>query len=168
MAAGERDPAVFAAREADWRQGAIVYQVLVDRFAPAADLAGKQHLYAAPRRLRDWHEMPAGGRYLADEGLWSHELEFWGGDLQSLRGRLDHVRALGANVLYLNPIHAAFSNHKYDASDYHAIAPEFGTLEDLDALLADAHAAGQRVVLDGVFNHMGRRAPRFLEAQADP
>jgi glycosidase len=168
MEGGARDPAVYARREADWRQGAIVYQVLVDRFAPASDLAGKQHLYAPPRRLRDWHELPTGGRYLDDEGLWSHELEFWGGDLQSLRARLDHVRGLGADVLYLNPIHAAFSNHKYDASDYHAIAPEFGTLEDLDALLADAHAAGLRVVLDGVFNHMGRRAPRFLEAQADP
>lgn len=166
--AGGRDAAVFAAREADWRQGAIVYQVLVDRFAPSARIEEKRGLYAAPRVLRDWHELPVGGRYLDEEGLWSHELEFWGGDLQSLRGRLDHVRALGADVLYLNPIHAAFSNHKYDASDYLAIAPEFGTLEDLDALIADAHATGLRVVLDGVFNHMGRRAPRFLEAQADP
>jgi glycosidase len=168
MAAGERDAAVYAARDADWRQGAIVYQVLVDRFAPSADLEAKRHHYAAPRVLRGWHEAPVGGRYLDDEGLWSHELEFWGGDLQSLRARLRHVQALGADVLYLNPIHAAFSNHKYDASDYHAIAPEFGTQQDLDELIADAHAAGLRLVLDGVFNHMGRRAPRFLAAQADP
>ena len=167
MMADERDDARFARREADWRQGAIVYQVLVDRFAPAADLQAKRHHYAAPRRLRAWHESPAPGPYLPDEGLWSHELEFWGGDLQSLRARLDHVRALGADVLYLNPIHAAFSNHKYDASDYHAIAPEFGDHGDLDALVADVHAAGMKLVLDGVFNHMGRRAPRFEQALAD-
>ena len=43
----------YEAREADWRCGAIVYQVLVDRFAPSADLAAKRHLYPAPKRLRE-------------------------------------------------------------------------------------------------------------------
>lgn len=156
----------FERREQDWRNGPLVYQVLVDRFAPPRDLAAKRERYAPPRELRSWEELPRPGRYLAEEGLWSHELEFWGGDLESLRGRLDYLRELGVEVLYLNPIQAAFTNHKYDAEDYFAVAPELGSREDLRALAGELHAHGQRLVLDGVFNHLGRRSEWFRRAQA--
>lgn len=158
----------FAAREADWRQGAVVYQVLVDRFAPAAELAAKRALYAAPRTLRRWDEAPRRGRYLERHRLWSQEVDFWGGDLASLRGRLDHVQQLGADVLYLNPVCLAFTNHKYDALDYTQVSPEYGTRDDVKALAADLHRRGMKLVLDGVFNHMGRRAPRFQHALKNP
>ena len=65
---------------------------------------------------------------------------------------------LGADVLYLNPIHLAYTNHKYDALDFKQISPEFGTREDLDALIGDVHRQGMKLVLDGVFNHMGRNS----------
>jgi glycosidase len=159
---------LYEARERDWRIGAVVYQVLPDRFAPAADLEAKRHLYPPPKVLRAWHQTPARGVYLPDAKLWSHEVEFWGGDLASLRSRLDHVQALGADVLYLNPIHLAYTNHKYDAFDYAAVSPEFGSRDDVRALAADVHARGMKLVLDGVFNHMGRNAPRFQEAFNDP
>ena len=158
----------YEAREADWRMGAVVYQVLVDRFAPSAALEAKRHLYPAPKRLRAWHETPAPGPYLESERLWAHEIDFWGGDLASTLARLDHVQALGADVLYLNPICHAYTNHKYDALDYHAVSPEFGTREDVKALAAELHRRGMKLVLDGVFNHMGRNAPAFREASADP
>jgi len=157
---------VYEQREQDWRNGAVVYQVLVDRFAPPAHLESKRHLYPAPKVLRRWDELPIRGRYLPDAGLWSHEIEFWGGDLQSLTGRLDHVQALGADVLYLNPVHLAGTNHKYDVFDHHRVAPEFGRREDLHALAQNLHARGMKLVLDGVFNHMGRHAPIFREAEA--
>jgi glycosidase len=159
---------VFATREQDWRMGAVVYQVLVDRFAPSADLAAKHHLYPAPKRLRRWDETPAKGRYVDSHKLWSHEIEFWGGDLASTRARLDHVQRLGADVLYLNPICLAFTNHKYDALDYLQVSPEYGTRDDVKALAADVHRRGMKLVLDGVFNHMGRNAPMFREAESDP
>lgn len=159
---------VFDKREQDWRNGAIVYQVLPDRFVPAANLDAKRHLYPAPKRLRSWDEMPQRGSYLPAEKLWSHEIDFWGGDLASLATRLDHVQGLGADVLYLNPIHLAYTNHKYDAFDYAAVSPEFGTRSDVRALAADVHARGMKLVLDGVFNHMGRNAPIFQEALANP
>lgn len=160
--------AEFAAREADWRNGAVVYQVLVDRFVPADDLEAKRALYPAPRRLRHWDELPTRGEFLPGEGLWSHELDFWGGDLRSLRTRLDYVQRLAPDVLYLNPIHDARSNHKYDASDYLRLAPEFGDEGDFDALVADLRSRGMKLVLDGVFNHMGRGADLFRDAEADP
>ncbi|MEZ6184591.1 MAG: alpha-amylase family glycosyl hydrolase [Planctomycetota bacterium] len=157
---------VYAERERDWRCGPLVYQVLVDRFAPSARLEEKRALYAAPRRLRGWDEEPKKGRYLAEHRVWSHELEFWGGDLASARDRLDALQALGVDVVYLNPIHDAFTNHKYDARDYAEVAPELGTRADVAALAADLHRRGMRLVLDGVFNHVGWRCPWFARAQA--
>lgn len=159
---------VYAAREADWRNGAVVYQVLVDRFAPSANLDAKRALYPAPKVLRRWDEVPTRGTYNPTVKVWSHEIDFWGGDLQSTRGKLGYVAGLGADVLYLNPIHLAWTNHKYDALDYKALSPEFGTAADFDALVADTHARGMKIVLDGVFNHMGRNAPIFQQAAADP
>ncbi|MDT7834211.1 alpha-amylase family glycosyl hydrolase [Aquabacterium sp. OR-4] len=157
----------YTQREADWRNGAIVYQVLVDRFAPSANLAAKRALYPAPKTLRGWTEEPRRGRYLEAEKLWSHEIDFWGGDLASTTARLDHVQQLGAEVLYLNPIVLAYTNHKYDALDYQQISPEYGTRDDLRRLAAEARARGLKLVLDGVFNHMGRNAPRYRAAEAE-
>ncbi len=157
---------VFEARERDWRIGAVVYQVLVDRFAPSANLDAKRHLYPAPKTLHAWHELPGPGRYLDDQRLWSHEIAFWGGDLASTQGRLDHVAQLGADVLYLNPICLAYTNHKYDALDYLQVSPEYGTRADVRALAAALHGRGMKLVLDGVFNHMGRNAPIFQQAMA--
>ncbi len=160
--------AVMAEREADWRNGAIVYQVLVDRFAPSARLDSKAQLYAPPRRLRGWHEVPRRGDYLPEVEVWSHEIDFWGGDLDSLRAQLEYIDELGVDVLYLNPIHYGFTNHKYDALDYRRISPEFGSREDLRELIDAVHARGMRIVLDGVFNHMGRNAPVFRDALENP
>jgi glycosidase len=158
----------FEARGSDWRNGAVTYQVLVDRFAPSAQLEAKQHLYPAPKRLRDWSELPRQGHYLEEARVWSHELDFWGGDLQSLRARLQHIIDLGADVLYLNPICKAYTNHKYDALDYAEVSPEYGTRQDVKALAEDLHRHGMKLVLDGVFNHMGRNAPRFQDAKGNP
>lgn len=158
----------YEQREADWRNGPIVYQVLVDRFAPSASLDAKRHLYPAPKTLHRWDEEPRKGRLLEAEGLWTHEIEFWGGDLASVRARLDHVQQLGADVLYLNPIHLGYTNHKYDSLDYQAVSPEFGTREDVRTLAADLKQRGMKLVLDGVFNHMGRRSAAFRAAESDP
>jgi cyclomaltodextrinase / maltogenic alpha-amylase / neopullulanase len=157
---------VYEKREADWRNGAIVYQVLVDRFAPSASLDAKRTLYPAPKTLRAWKEEPRRGTYLEKEKLWSHEIDFWGGDIASTVSRLDHVQQLGAEVLYLNPVVLAYTNHKYDALDYNAVSPEYGTRDDIKKLAAETSKRGMKLVLDGVFNHMGRNSPKFQDAQA--
>ncbi len=159
---------VIEAREKDWRNGAIVYQVLVDRFAPSARLDDKKSLYPPPKLLRAWSEQPARGRYEDSIKMWTHEIDFWGGDLPSLATKLDYVQKLGADVLYLNPIHFAYTNHKYDALDYLKISPEFGTREDLKALAKNLHQRNMKLVLDGVFNHMGRHSELFKRAAANP
>jgi len=159
---------IFRTREADWRNGALVYQVIVDRFAPATDLESKRHLYPAPKVLRGWDEVPKPGTYNETVKVWSHEIDFWGGDLRSLRTKLDYMQELGVDVLYLNPIHMAYTNHKYDAQNYFEVSPEYGTRDDVKALAADLHGRGMKFMLDGVLNHMGRSSPWFQEAMADP
>jgi glycosidase len=154
----------IAAREADWRVGPVVYQVLVDRFAPSANLEAKRNLYAAPRVLHAWEDNPKRGTRNDAIGLWSHEIDFWGGDLASLSSKLDYIQSLDVDVLYLNPIHAAYTNHKYDAQDYFKVSPEFGTREDVTRLANNLHQRDMKLVLDGVLNHMGRTSPQFQDA----
>ncbi len=158
---------VFEARESDWRNGAVVYQVLVDRFVPPANLDAKRALYPAPKVLHRWSEEAKRGQYVASANVWSHELDFWGGDLPGVTSKLGYLQDLGVDVLYLNPIHLAYTNHKYDALDYLKISPEFGTREDMAGLITATHAKGMKVVLDGVFNHMGRNSDKFKDAQSN-
>ena len=168
LGSGSLAASVYDQREQDWRNGAIVYQVIVDRFAPAKDLEAKRALYPPPKRLRAWTEVPTPGVALPEYKVNSAELDFWGGDLASTTAHLDHVQRLGADVLYLNPIHLAWTNHKYDALDYQAVSPEYGTRDDVKRLAVELHRRGMKLVLDGVVNHMGSNAPIFHQAMADP
>ena len=157
---------LFAARAADWRNGALIYQIIVDRFEESAHLNEKMQYYAHPRQLRKWSETPTPGKFLPTEHVWSHEIDFWGGDLKSLGSRIDYLKDLEIDVLYLNPIHAASTNHKYDATDYMQISPEYGTRADLIDLINTVHKSNLKIVLDGVFNHMGRQSDIFQQASS--
>jgi len=159
---------VFQNRKGDWRNGPIVYQAIVDRFAPSEHLESKRKLYASPRSLHPWAEEPTSGHPVPELGLWSHELAFWGGDLDSLQRKLGYIHSLGADVLYLNPIQNAFTNHKYDATDWAEVSPEYGTRKDVSNLAHELHSKGMKLMLDGVFNHMGRTSPKFQSALNDP
>ena len=158
---------VLSERAADWRNGAVVYQVFVDRFAPAGNLDAKRGQYASPRVLKNWNETPKKSSSF-ERGVCSHELEFWGGDLDSLTSRLDYLHKLGVDVVYLNPIFRSLTNHMYDTWDYHQVDPAYGTRADLARLSSELHDRGMRLVLDGVFNHMGLRSPLFQKAFNNP
>ena len=161
----------FEARAHDWREGAVVYQVFVDRFVPPKSIEAKRRFIQPPRRLMHWSDAPKAGHNLASLGLWSHELDFGGGDLRGVSTKVDYIRSLGADVVYLTPIFAAYTNHGYDTQDYAKISPELGTPQDFRALLHQTHAQHMKLMLDGVFNHMGRTSPIFQSAkrsQASP
>jgi glycosidase len=153
-------------RAKDWRNGAVVYQVFVDRFVPPVDHAAKAKYYLEPRKYRKWTDLPKAGKFDSKTGVWTHELHFWGGDLKGVESKLGYLKGLGIDIVYLNPIHEAFTNHKYDAIDYKKVDPAFGTAKDLTSLINKSHRAGMKVVLDGVFNHMGRRSSYLQKALA--
>ncbi|MBI5155589.1 hypothetical protein HZA57_10170, partial [Candidatus Poribacteria bacterium] len=139
------DRDAIANRRSDWRFGHVIYQIFVDRFAPSTRLESKREHYAPPRVLRRWDEQPAKGQFNAAERVSAAELEFWGGDLDGVRRKLDYLHNLGVDVVYLNPIFEAFSNHKYDGNDFFRVDPQFGSREELAALADDLHGRGMRL-----------------------
>lgn len=87
------------------------------------------------------------------------------GDLDGLRRRLDHIAGLGAEAIWLNPCYPSPQrDHGYDVADYFDIGPEYGTLADYDALVAEAHRHGLRIVMDIVPNHCSTDHPWFQAA----
>lgn len=119
----------------DWVPDAVFYQIFPERFCngdPSNDPPGTEAWGGVPTREN-----------------------FFGGDLAGITQKLDYIKDLGCNALYLNPIFKAGTNHKYDTHDYFRIDPAFGDDAAFDALIREAHTKGIRVVLDGVFNHCG-------------
>ncbi len=120
----------------DWVADAVFYQIFPDRFARSARVP-------APGPLEDWDAPPT-----------VHG--FKGGDLYGIVEHLDHLEDLGVTALYLNPIFASASNHRYHTYDYMAVDPLLGGDAALRELLDAAHERGIRVILDAVFNHASR------------
>ena len=90
------------------------------------------------------------------------------GDLEGIRQHLDHVAGLGVDTIWLSPFFPSpMADFGYDISDYCDVDPLFGTMDDFDRLLAEAHATGLRVLLDFVPNHTSHRHPWFEESRSD-
>ena len=167
----------------DWAKGAVVYQIFPDRFAngdptndPAPEAvpgsAGAERyrsgdVYGNPIAALDWEaDLPEGycRAYQAPSTPCTDQplgRDFYGGDLAGITDHLAEIADLGVTAIYLNPIFAAPSNHRYDTSDYTVIDPDLGTLDDFHELLAAAESNGIHVILDGVFNHTSSDAPTF-------
>src|SRR5574338_1403726 len=120
-----------------WVQDSIFYQIFPDRFARSERLA-KNGLH-----FENWDSPPT-------------TFGFKGGDLYGIVERLDYLKDLGINALYLNPIFSSASNHRYHAYDYYNVDPLLGGNEAFTELLEKAHHQNIRIVLDGVFNHSSR------------
>lgn len=127
-------PADIAAPPA-WAQDAVVYNIFPDSFATS------HRFISGKPSEKEWNGQITHGKL--------------GGTLRGVIENLDYIQELGASCIYLNPIFAAGEYHKYDLLDYHHIDPCFGTDEDFRQLVNDCHARGMRVIIDGVFNHVG-------------
>ncbi len=124
-----------------WTQGCIYYQIFPDRFARGGNGKGSYD---------SWDAVPTRDNIL-------------GGNLRGIIDHLDYLQDLGVECLYLNPIFLGDFNHKYATTDYFRIDPMFGTEHDLAELTEKAHARGIRVILDGVFNHVGIHFAPFMD-----
>lgn len=90
------------------------------------------------------------------------------GDLRGLISRLDYLAELGVRGLWLMPIHPCQDgDHGYAVTDYRAINPDYGTLEDFDELLRQAHARGIGVIIDYLINHSAAKHPLFMASRSD-
>lgn len=169
----------------EWAKGAVMYQILVDRFYngdTGNDVETDEYFYirSTSRKVDNWDKVPENFSVA----------EFYGGDLEGVRQKLDYLQQLGVEVIYFCPLFVSPSNHKYDIQDYDYIDPHIGkivedggsllqpgmrdnrqaeryikrvtSLENLEAsnrffaeLVQEIHNRGMKVILDGVFNHCG-------------
>lgn len=147
----------------DWMKGAVMYQIFPDRFHrdgqfSFADLKASEE--KRPERIthEDWYEdvdiegKPQTG-YLA--------CDFYGGSLRGIAEKADYLQALNIDVLYLNPICEARSNHRYDTADYMNVDPILGGKEGYKDFSSVMHEKGIRYILDGVFSHTGADSRYF-------
>lgn len=87
------------------------------------------------------------------------------GDLNGVTEKLDHVSDLGANAIWFMPIMPSPSYHKYDVTDYKAIHPDYGTIDDFKKLLDEAHKRDIKIVIDLIINHTSSEHPWFIESR---
>ncbi|UCC62529.1 MAG: alpha-amylase [Anaerolineae bacterium] len=144
----------------DWIKNAVVYQIFPDRFYngdPKNDAEPTDPtVYDNPVLVKSWDDLPEGycrgyEGVTCDEGPQGRD--FFGGDLQGVKEKLDYLVDLGVTAIYFNPIFKAPSNHLYDTTDYFRIDPYFGSMGTFQSLIDQARERGIRVILDGVFNH---------------
>lgn len=174
----------------DWAKRAVWYQIFPERFCngePSNDPPN-----TVPW-THDWHKPYDGSsakdaaRRFKEQGSFFQYIfdRRYGGDLQGVQKKLPYLRDLGITAIYFNPIFSAASLHKYDAADYRHIDDAFGVAGSLDRLkgettdpktwqwsesdkvfldfLQEAHRQGFKVIIDGVFNHVGREFWAFQD-----
>lgn len=107
----------------DWAKGAVFYQIFVDRFYngdPTNDVEDREYIYIneCTQKVTQWDAYPDS----------MDVRKFYGGDLKGVMDKLDYLKDLGVDVIYLNPIFVSPSNHKYDIQDYDYVDPHFGKI----------------------------------------
>ncbi len=173
----------------EWSKHAVWYQIMVERFRNGD--SANDPPFSRPWTSEWFTPSPWEGR---DGQTFYHGYVYrrhYGGDLQGLEQRLGYLEDLGINAIYLNPIFEAESHHKYDATTYLHVDDNFGTKGDCAALagvedlldpttwqwtptdrrflrfLKTAHEMGFRVILDGVFNHVGTHHSAFQDVESN-
>jgi glycosidase len=165
----------------DWAKHAIWYQIFPERFRngdPSNDPPNTK-----PWTSKWFSTLPGeSGEFYHD--VWSRR---YGGDFQGIIAELPYLRSLGVNCIYLNPIFKAEDLHKYDTTDYRHVDDHFGFAGDIEQIhgetddpatwqwtrtdklflqfLADAHRQGFKVIIDGVFNHVGTANYAFQDVK---
>ena len=177
----------------EWAKKAVWYQIFADRFSNGdksndptpADLAGAWP-YSIPEGWQvhpwtsDWYKLQPWEVKTGKDFYWNSGVRRYGGDIQGIINKLDYLKNLGINAIYLNPMFESSSSHKYDATMFHHIDNNFGPDPKKDReiwaketpgdpstwqwttadklflkLIKECHKRGMKIILDGVFNHTG-------------
>ncbi len=135
----------------EWAKGAVMYQIYTDRFRngnPENDVEEREYYYLGgyAHHVDDWNQPPAN----------MDVANFYGGDLQGVREKLDYLQELGVEVIYLNPIFVSPSNHKYDIQDYDHVDPHIAVIKkDQGHVMPD-------------WDHDNRHATQYICRVTDP
>ena len=135
-----------------WINDSIFYQIFVDRFFNGDTSNDVQDFeyeqYGFSSKAISWNERP--GKY-DDYG----NLNFYGGDLKGIEDKIEYLKELGVNALYLNPVFTSPSNHKYDCENFFEVDKHFGGNKDLKELVEKLHENNIKIIVDISINHTG-------------
>lgn len=148
-----------------WGADAVFYFIFPERFRNGDRSNDPQPgRYRFHRGTAEFHQNWLDRPWRPKSGDGSDDLynnDFFGGDLAGIIEKLDDIRDLGANTIYMTPIFQAASNHKYDTADYRHVDPAFGTDADFTRLTQEAARRGIRVITDTSLNHTGSDSVYF-------
>ncbi len=149
-------------KKPDWVVKSVFYQIFVDRFyngATESDVKTNEYQFDGHwTKKLEWGEKPL-------EYQEGHCLDFYGGDLIGVKQKIEYLKEIGVNAIYLNPIFRAFTNHKYDCIDYFNVDEKFGGNEAFISLVEELHKNDIRVIVDVSINHTGSEHHWFKEAK---
>lgn len=146
-----------------WFKEGIVYQIFVDSFYNGNEDGKVLNPKVNSFIYGSWYDEPM---YIKDHNGKVIRWAFYGGNLKGVIKKLDYIKALGATIIYLNPIFESSSSHKYDTGDYEKIDPMFGNEETFKELCHKSHSLGIKIILDGVFSHTGADSKYFNKYNA--
>lgn len=142
----------------DWYREGIFYQIFPDRFYNGNSSGvvnhGKKNSFIYATEEDD-------PLYIKNEKGEILRWDFFGGNLKGIQAKIPYLKELGVTGLYLNPIFEAASNHRYDTADFLAIDSVLGSEADFKGLLTALHENDMRLILDGVFSHVGQNSHYF-------
>ena len=153
----------------NWAKGKIMYQIFPDRFYKSNNYVP---IPIDERITKKWGDTPnwhviktegADGNNTSEGNSDNYNNDFFMGNLKGIKEKLDYLKDLSVEIIYLNPIFFSQSNHRYDTTDYEMVDPYLGTNNDLKELCDEAHKKGIKIILDGVFNHTGNDSKYFNE-----
>lgn len=187
----------------EWSKGIVWYQIFPERFNngdhtndPKAEDQDGAYPFDATSPFQthpwtsDWYQLQPYEQQNGKDIYYNLQRRRYGGDLQGVIDKLDYIKSLGVDAIYMTPIFWSPSSHKYDALCYHHVDPTFGpdpkgdvalmatenpldvktwvwTKADLLALklIKEVHARNMRIIFDGVFNHMGVKSFAFRDVE---
>ncbi len=143
-------------RTPDWIKGSVIYQIFPDRFC----FSGEEKSDVPSERVirSDWGGKPL---WEPDKDGKISRYDFFCGDFKGIEQKLDYISSLGVGCIYLNPVFAAHSNHRYDTANYEETDVLLGDEGDFASLCKAAKKRGIGIVLDGVFSHTGSDSVYF-------
>ncbi len=146
----------------NWSKDAIAYQLFVDRFCNGGGHQGTKQ----GRQYRMWGEFPDWHRNCYGE---FHNNDFFCGNIEGICERLEYLKSLCVDIVYLSPINESLYRYeRYASTNHMEIDSDAGTFEDLDKLHKKANNMGMHIILDIAFNHCSSDNPIFKEALNNP
>ncbi|MEG0731104.1 MAG: glycoside hydrolase family 13 protein [Vagococcus sp.] len=142
----------------DWYTEGVFYQIFPDRFFNGNENKRINNPKKNTFLYGTEEDVPM---YIKDKKGDIERWDFFGGNLKGIKEKIPYFKELGITALYLNPVFEANSNHRYDTNDYFNIDPVLGTNDDFKELVDTLHENNIRIILDGVFSHVGRNSQYF-------